>query len=145
MAFHARHLLIGAFETLDRSRCALATVGSRRVFEDDCVMAWVFLFVAGVFEWGWPIGLKLGWVDGRVHWGWIAFSVISMVVSGTLLLLAQRTIPMGTAYAIWTGTGALGAFVLGILLFSESASLARFFFFGLILSGIIGLKMVSDA
>lgn len=107
-------------------------------------MAWVYLLVAGIFEWGWPIGLKLGWVDGRAHWGWIAFSVVAMVISGSLLLLAQRTIPMGTAYAVWTGIGALGAFVLGILLFSETASLPRFFFFGLILVGIIGLKLVSD-
>ncbi len=66
-----------------------------------------------------------------------------MFVSGLLLLVAQRTIPMGTAYAIWTGIGAVGTFVLGILLFDEVASMARIFFITLIVVGIVGLKMVS--
>jgi quaternary ammonium compound-resistance protein SugE len=66
-----------------------------------------------------------------------------MVASGALLLLAQREIPMGTAYAVWTGIGAVGTFLLGILLFGEPAQLARFFFVGLILVGILGLKLAS--
>jgi quaternary ammonium compound-resistance protein SugE len=106
-------------------------------------MAWIYLAAAGLFEWGWPVGLKLGWTEQGVRWGWIAFSVACMFASGALLLLAQRTIPMGTAYAVWTGIGAVGAFVLGLLLFSESASLARFFFVGLIVVGIVGLKLAS--
>jgi quaternary ammonium compound-resistance protein SugE len=106
-------------------------------------MAWLYLIIAGVFEWGWPVGLKLGLAETGLRWGWIGFSVLCMVASGTLLLIAQKTIPMGTAYAVWTGIGAVGAFVLGLLLFSEPATLARFFFVGLIVAGIVGLKLVS--
>lgn len=106
-------------------------------------MAWLYLLIAGVFEWGWPVGLKLGWTGQGAHYGWIAFAILCMAASGSLLLLAQRTIPMGTAYAVWTGIGAVGTFGIGILVFSEPASLARFFFVGLIVVGILGLKMSS--
>ena len=106
-------------------------------------MAWVYLIIAGFFEWGWPVGLKLGLSEDGLRWGWIAFAGICMVFSGALLLVAQKTIPMGTAYAVWTGIGAMGTFLLGLLLFSEPATLARFFFVGLILIGIVGLKMAS--
>jgi len=106
-------------------------------------MAWLYLIAAGIFEWGWPVGLKLGWSEQGAHYGWITFSIVSMVASGALLLLAQRTIPMGTAYAVWTGIGAVGAFLLGILIFAEPATLARFFFVGLIVAGILGLKLAS--
>lgn len=106
-------------------------------------MAWVYLIIAGIFEWGWPVGLKLGLAESGMRWGWIGFSALCMIISGALLLIAQKTIPMGTAYAVWTGIGAVGTFVLGLLLFSEPATLARFFFVGLILVGIIGLKLVS--
>ncbi|MBK5941663.1 DMT family transporter [Halochromatium roseum] len=106
-------------------------------------MAWIYLIIAGIFEWGWPVGLKLGLSEGGLRWGWLVFSLMTMIASGTLLLLAQRTIPMGTAYAVWTGIGAVGAFVIGLLLFSEPATLARFFFVGLIVVGIIGLKLAS--
>jgi quaternary ammonium compound-resistance protein SugE len=107
-------------------------------------VAWVYLIIAGFFEWGWPVGLKLGLSEDGLRWGWIAFAGICMVFSGALLLVAQKTIPMGTAYAVWTGIGAMGTFLLGLLLFSEPATLARFFFVGLILIGIIGLKMASS-
>lgn len=106
-------------------------------------MAWVYLVFAGIFEWGWPVGLKLGLADSGLRWGWIGFSAVCMIFSGALLLIAQKTIPMGTAYAVWTGIGAVGTFVLGLLLFSEPATLARFFFVGLIVVGIIGLKVAS--
>ena len=106
-------------------------------------MGWIYLLIAGVFEWGWPLGLKLGWTDKGAHYGWLAFAVITMGVSGALLLTAQRTIPMGTAYAVWTGIGAVGTFVLGIIIFSEPATFMRFFCVGLILAGILGLKLVS--
>lgn len=106
-------------------------------------MAWIYLALAGIFEWGWPVGLKLGWTEEGAHWGWIGFAAVAMVVSGTLLLIAQRSIPMGTAYAVWTGIGAVGTFLLGILLFGEAATLARFFFVGLIVAGILGLKLAS--
>ena len=106
-------------------------------------MAWLYLVVAGVFEWGWPVGLKLGLADTGMRWGWIAFAAVCMAASGALLLIAQKTIPMGTAYAVWTGIGAVGTFVLGLVLFGEPATLARFFFVGLIVVGIVGLKLVS--
>ena len=106
-------------------------------------MAWLYLIVAGVFEWGWPVGLKLGWSEQGAHYGWMTFAIVSMVASGALLLTAQRTIPMGTAYAVWTGIGAVGTFVIGILMFGEAATLARFFFVGLIVVGILGLKLAS--
>jgi quaternary ammonium compound-resistance protein SugE len=107
------------------------------------VMAWVYLVIAGLFEWGWPVGLKLGLGEEGVRWGWIGFAILCMTASGALLLIAQKTIPMGTAYAVWTGIGAVGAFVLGLLLFSEPATFARFFFVGLIIIGILGLKLSS--
>jgi len=106
-------------------------------------MAWLYLCIAGVFEWGWPVGLKLGMTDNGLHWGWISFSILCMVCSGALLLIAQKTIPMGTAYAVWTGIGAVGAFVIGIYFFAEPATLARWFFVGLIVAGIVGLKLAS--
>lgn len=106
-------------------------------------MAWAYLIVAGVFEWGWPVGLKLGWTEQGAQYGWIVFVIVCMAASGALLLIAQHTIPMGTAYAVWTGIGAVGTFVLGILVISEPANFARFFFVGLIVVGILGLKLSS--
>lgn len=107
-------------------------------------MAWFYLILAGICEWGWPVGLKLGLGETGIHWGWILFAVLCMAASGALLLLALRGIPIGTAYAVWTGIGAAGTFILGIALFGEAATAARFFFVGLILVGIIGLKLVSE-
>ena len=108
-------------------------------------MAWVYLVIAGVFEWGWPVGLKLGMSETGLRWNWIVFGVLCMGLSGALLLVAQKTIPIGTAYAVWTGTGAVGTFFLGIFIFSEAANFARFFFVGMIVVGIIGLKVASAA
>ncbi len=108
-------------------------------------MAWVYLVIAGIFEWGWPVGLKLGLTDAGPRWGWIAFAAVTMALSGLLLLIAQKTIPMGTAYAVWTGIGAVGAFLIGIFFFGEPAAFARFFFVGLIVAGIVGLKLFSAA
>lgn len=108
-------------------------------------MAWIFLMIAGIFEWGWPVGLKLGVTDEGLRWGWILFAVVCIVASGACLLIAQRTIPMGTAYAVWTGIGAVGTFVIGVTFFGEPAVLARFFFVGLIILGILGLKLSSPA
>jgi len=103
-------------------------------------MAWIYLVVAGIFEWGWPVGLKLGLAETGLRWGWIGFAAVCMALSGGLLLAAQKTIPMGTAYAVWTGIGAVGTFALGIWLFSEPATVARFLFVGMIIVGILGLK-----
>ncbi|MBK1700525.1 DMT family transporter [Thiococcus pfennigii] len=107
-------------------------------------MAWLYLILAGICEWGWPVGLKLGLDATGLRWGWILFAVLCMAASGALLLIALRGIPIGTAYAVWTGIGAAGTFILGIALFGEPATAARFFFVGLILVGIIGLKLVSE-
>ena len=108
-------------------------------------MAWVYLVIAGIFEWGWPIGLKFGWTDEGVQPWPLTGAIFSMFASGTLLLLAQQTIPVGTAYAVWTGIGAVGTFALGILFLGESAEVARFVCVGLIVSGIVGLKLVSPS
>ena len=106
-------------------------------------MAWIYLTIAGIFEWGWPVGLKLGMSKEGTRWGWIAFAAVTMAASGALLLIAQKTIPMGTAYAVWTGIGAVGTFVIGILAFGEATNTAGFFFVGLIVVGIVGLKLAS--
>ena len=104
-------------------------------------MAWLYLVLAGICEIGWPVGLKLGWTDQGARPWWIIFAVVAMSASGALLLWAQRFIPMGTAYAVWTGIGAVGAFVVGILVFGDSASAMRIVSIGLIVAGIIGLKL----
>ena len=104
-------------------------------------MAWLYLGLAGLFEIGWPLGLKLGWTDQGARPWWIVFAIVAMTASGALLLWAQRVIPMGTAYAVWTGIGAVGAFVVGIVMFGNSASVMRLVSIGLIVAGIIGLKI----
>ena len=103
-------------------------------------MAWLYLVLAGICEIGWPVGLKLGWTDEGARPGWIVFAIIAMAASGALLLWA-RFIPMGTAYAVWTGIGAVGAFVVGILAFGDQASAMRMVSIGLIVAGIVGLKL----
>ena len=106
-------------------------------------MAWVYLVLAGIFEIGWPVGLKLGWSTSGVRAWPLTASLICLLLSGTFLLLAQRTIPMGTAYAVWTGLGAVGTFIVGIVFFGEPAQVARCVCVGLIASGIIGLRVFS--
>jgi quaternary ammonium compound-resistance protein SugE len=106
-------------------------------------MAWVYLVVAGIMEWGWPMGLKFAWTGERVRLGPAVLAVVSILASGVFLFLAQRTIPVGTAYAVWTGIGAVGTFVLGIVLLGEPATLPRFVFVGFIVAGIVGLKLAS--
>ena len=103
-------------------------------------MAWLYLVVAGLFEIGWPLGLKKGWTAGGLQVRWLLFAIVCMTVSGALLMTAQRAIPMGTAYAVWTGIGAVGAFVTGILMFGDSASALRICSIALIIAGIVGLK-----
>jgi quaternary ammonium compound-resistance protein SugE len=104
-------------------------------------MAWTLLLLAGACEIGWPIGLKLGWTPSGVRVAWILLAVLCMITSGVLLFLAQRTIPMGTAYAVWTGIGAVGAFAVGILFFGDAATALRIGSATLILAGVIGLKI----
>lgn len=104
-------------------------------------MAWIYLLVAGLFEVIWAIGLKYteGWTRLWPSVGTLA----AMVVSFWCLSQSLKSIPIGTGYAIWTGIGAVGAAALGILLFGDSASWPRLLCIGLIVSGVIGLKMVS--
>jgi quaternary ammonium compound-resistance protein SugE len=104
-------------------------------------MAWAYLVLAGVFEIGWPIGLKLGGTDSVPRLLWIGFAVGCMMASGVLLLFAQREIPMGTAYAVWTGIGAVGAFTVGIVAFGDASTAMRWASVGLITAGIVGLKL----
>lgn len=104
-------------------------------------MAWTYLILAGVCEIGWPIGLKMGGTASFSRLLWIAFAVLCMTISGALLLLAQREIPMGTAYAVWTGIGAVGAFTVGIAFFGDTASTARMVSAALIVAGVAGLKL----
>jgi quaternary ammonium compound-resistance protein SugE len=104
-------------------------------------MAWLYLFIAGVFETAWAIGLKYS--AGFTKFGPSVFTVVAMMVSLYLLALALRTIPVGTGYAVWTGIGTVGAAILGILLFNESREIARILCILLIVAGIIGLKLTS--
>lgn len=104
-------------------------------------MAWILLFTAGLLEIGWAIGLK--YTEGFTRLWPTVFTGLSLVASMGLLGLAVRTLPIGTAYAVWTGIGAAGTAVLGILLFKEPATAARLVCLGLILAGILGLRLVS--
>jgi quaternary ammonium compound-resistance protein SugE len=104
-------------------------------------MAWLILFVAGLFEVGWAIGLK--YTDGFTRLVPSALTLIAMAVSVILLGLSLKTLPVGTAYAVWTGVGAVGTALLGISLFGDPATAARLASIGLIVAGIVGLKLVS--
>ena len=104
-------------------------------------MAWIYLTVAGLLEIGWAIGLK--YTDGFTRLLPSLWTVTSMILSIVLLGLALRTLPVGTAYAVWTGIGAIGTAALGIYLFGEPATVARLLCIGLILAGIVGLKLVT--
>lgn len=106
-------------------------------------MAWFVLFVAGLLEVGWAVGLK--YTEGFTRPLPTALTVLSMAASLALLGLALRTLPLGTAYAIWTGIGTIGTAVLGIALFSEPADAARLGCIALIVAGIVGLKLVTPA
>jgi quaternary ammonium compound-resistance protein SugE len=102
-------------------------------------MAWVVLLVAGLLEMGWAIGLK--YTEGFTRlWPSIG-TALSMVLSVVLLGWAMRSLPVGTAYAVWTGIGAVGTVILGIVLFHEPANAARLICVGLIVAGILGLKI----
>lgn len=106
-------------------------------------MHWFLLVLAGLFEVGWAIGLKSSHGFTRL-WPSVA-TLVLMSLSFFLLATALKHLPIGTAYAVWTGIGAVGTTLLGIILFGESASPARLACIGLILAGIAGLKLLSDA
>jgi quaternary ammonium compound-resistance protein SugE len=104
-------------------------------------MAWVFLAVAGLFECGWAIGLK--YTEGFSRLWPSIFTIVMMIVSFQLLSLSMKSIPVGTAYAVWTGIGAAGVALLGMVLFGESRDVMRIVCLLLIVSGVIGLKVFS--
>lgn len=104
-------------------------------------MAWMQLVIAGLLEVAWAVGLK--YTQGFSRLWPSVFTIGAMIGSVWLLALAVRSLPLGTAYAIWTGIGAVGAFVLGIMLFGESASAARIASVTLILAGLVGLKLTA--
>jgi quaternary ammonium compound-resistance protein SugE len=104
-------------------------------------MAWLYLFVAGLFEIAWAIGLK--YAEGFSRLVPSALTLLAMALSVVLLSIALRTLPVGTAYAVWTGIGAVGTAALGIYLFGEPATAARLASIGLIVAGIVGLKLVT--
>jgi len=106
-------------------------------------MAWIYLVVAGLFECGWAIGLK--YTDGFTKLIPSLLTVSSMGISFWLLSMAMKTIPVGTAYAVWTGIGAVGVAILGMILFGESRDVPRIICLFLIVSGIVGLKLVSSS
>jgi quaternary ammonium compound-resistance protein SugE len=104
-------------------------------------MAWYILFVAGLMEIGWAIGLK--YTEGFTRLVPSVLTLGAMALSVVLLGLALKTLPVGTAYAVWTGIGAVGTAILGIVLFGDPATAARLGAIGLIVAGIVGLKLVT--
>ncbi len=105
-------------------------------------MAWLILVVAGFVETGWAIGMK--YTDGFTKLWPSVWTIAAIVVSMFMLSISARSLPIGTAYAVWVGIGAAGAVVLGILLFGESANPGRLFFLALLLVSIIGLKFTAN-
>jgi quaternary ammonium compound-resistance protein SugE len=107
------------------------------------MVAWVYLGLASLFEIAWAIGLKLS--DGLSRPRIAAATIVAMVLAVVLLAQAQRTLPIGTAYAVWTGIGACGTAILGMVLFDEPHDIARLFCLALIVAGIVGLKALSPS
>jgi quaternary ammonium compound-resistance protein SugE len=102
-------------------------------------MAWLLLFLAGAFEIAWAVGLKYS--DGFTRFWPSVGTVVAMLVSMVLLALAMRSLPIGTAYAVWVGIGAVGTVIFGIALWNEPANAARMISVALIVAGVIGLKL----
>jgi quaternary ammonium compound-resistance protein SugE len=103
-------------------------------------MSWIYLIIAGLLEIGWPVGLKLAQAPAT-RWTGIALAVGFMAASGFMLWLAQREIPLGTAYAVWTGIGAAGTFAVGVMWFGDPSSLLRYVGVALIVAGVVVLKL----
>ncbi|MDI9401310.1 MAG: DMT family transporter [Limisphaerales bacterium] len=103
-------------------------------------MEWIYLVIAGLFEIAWPVGLKIA--HTHKFWG-TATAAITMIISGFFLYLAQKTIPIGTAYAVWTGIGAAGAMVVGVIFWSDPLTLWRILGVMLIIGGVLMLKMAT--
>jgi quaternary ammonium compound-resistance protein SugE len=103
---------------------------------------WIYLLLASLFEIGWPFGLKMAHLSPH-KFLYTAVAIISMTLSGVFLYLAQRNIPLGTAYCIWTGLGAIGTFILGIMMFNDTITLMKFFGILFIIGGVVMLKMAA--
>lgn len=103
-------------------------------------MPWFYLILASIFEIGWPLGFKLSQTTQH-KWIFIIVAIISMGFSGYFLWMAQKSIPIGTAYAIWTGLGAVGTLFIGIIFFKDPVSLMRLASAFLIIAGVVGLKI----
>ena len=106
-------------------------------------MAWLILILAGFFEIAWAIGMKYS--DGLTKPWWTIFTIVTLIISMGLLNYSMKTLPVGSAYAVWTGIGAIGTAILGIILFGESKEMIRIFFILLIVIGIAGLKFYSTS
>lgn len=105
-------------------------------------MAWLYLLAAGLFEIGWPLGFKLSQnATSGSSAAWIVIAAISMAISGFLLYMAQKTIPIGAAYAVWSGIGAVGTFLIGALMFNDVVSVLGWIGLAFIVSGISMLKV----
>ncbi|MCX7876538.1 MAG: quaternary ammonium compound efflux SMR transporter SugE [Melioribacteraceae bacterium] len=102
-------------------------------------MAWVYIFIASIFEISWAVGLKYS--NGFTNFYPSLFTIITMILSYVFLSLGVKTLPIGTAYAVWTGIGAVGTAIYGILFFDEPKDFLRLFFIFLIVVGIIGLRL----
>ena len=103
-------------------------------------MSWLYLLIASIFEMGWPIGLKIAhYSDVKIFW--IIFAIVTMGLSGYFLYIAQKNIPIGIAYSVWTGIGMVGTFLIGITMFHDAFSIAKFVGVFLILTGIIVLRI----
>jgi len=105
-------------------------------------MAWFYLFIAGLFECGWAVGLKYS--NGFTKLVPSLLTIVAMGLSLLFLSIAMKSIPVGTAYAVWTGIGAVGVAILGMILFGESRAILRIVCLLLIVSGILGLKLISS-
>lgn len=104
-------------------------------------MNWIALIVAGLFEIGWPLGFKMSQQPGSNKFLWIIVAVVCMGISGGLLWWAQKTIPIGTAYAVWTGMGAVGTLLVGVFFFGDTVSTLKLIAVSFIIIRIIGLKL----
>jgi quaternary ammonium compound-resistance protein SugE len=106
-------------------------------------MAWVYLFIAGLFEIGWAVGIKYS--DGFSRFWPATWTILAMIASVVLLALAVKTLPLGTSYAIWTGIGVIGTVIYGIVFLHDPCTPIRLICIGLIMLGILGLKVTSAA
>ena len=106
-------------------------------------MAWIILVLAGLFEVGWAVGLK--YTQGLTRLWPTVWTAVAMIISTWLLAVAMRSLPLGTAYSVWVGVGAVGTVILGIVLFGESADSVRLISVAFIIAGILGLKLATPA